>query len=65
MSIAHNVHQVQKEIETMRTTLSDLEIVDWDEIFEFVPNSEQIHQEIKAAIEKLVNSVSIINKLVQ
>lgn len=57
MGIITSISEAKQELDNLGVYVSELEIVDWDEVFEHAPDSDQIKQEIVDAIYKLSDSV--------
>jgi hypothetical protein len=57
MSINQSIQQVNKELQNVGVHVSLLETIDWDEIFEHVPNSDEGRLDIVQSINNVATSV--------
>lgn len=52
-----NIWEAKETFLEMKKAISNLQIISWDEIFEFVPESDEVKEDIDVYLEKLRHSV--------
>ncbi len=57
MSASTSIKEATRELENLGLHIGELEIIDWDEVFAFTPDSVEIKIEIVEVINKISNSV--------
>lgn len=65
MSIKQSIHEANEELTGMGVHVSVLRIIDWDEIFENVPNSDEVKQDILKSIGNVSTSVQRLKEILK
>lgn len=56
-NIEASINQIESAIDEIEEGISVIENYDWNEIFSYVPNSENVKEDLLKSIEKMISGI--------